>query len=316
MSLRLDPAGLPHAEISTLMLEQTVRTGETLMGAFDDPHKGVHEARKRIKKIRALLSLMRSADPSFYKVEDRRWRDTARLLAGPREASALVETVDRFIAEFPEANRRGELDGIRTVLDGRRGKLAGDAAALRPAVGAAILSCAEAGEAVRDWSLPRGRRDMAKVLARGVRRSWKEADAAAALASRREREDDFHDLRKAVKRHAAHLALLRDIWPGDVADRRGRIEALGDRLGELNDIYVMTTATKASREGFADETEIAFFRELLESKRQALAGEIVEAAEALFSDRPRRLKRHFTEALEAAAEATAEKNSERAGENA
>jgi CHAD domain-containing protein len=298
MSFRLDPHGSPRGEVMTAMLEQIVKTGELLVSAFDDPHKGLHESRKRIKRIRALLALMRKADRGFYQAEDRRWRDTSRLLSGPREASALVETVDRFIAEFPEANRAGELDEIRATLDRQRQSIGSDADSLRPAIGAAILSCAEAGEAVRDWHLPDEPREAARIFASGVKRSWKDAETAAALAARRGRADDFHDLRKAVKRHSAHLAYLRAIWPGDAGARRKAVDRLADRLGELNDIAVMSKLVEDGGVPIADPLRLTFFGELLNEKRRTLEAEAVDLADDLFSERPERLRRRFRDALE------------------
>ncbi len=298
MSLRLDPAGRPDEEMRALLLEQVVAAGETLMGAFAGGRDGVHEARKRIKRIRAILALTRSADPAFARTEDRRWRDTARLLAGPREAAALVETVERFAAEFPEANRRGEIDAIRDVLAADREAVAGDAVRLQPAIGAAILSCTEAGAAVREWRLPTEAGPMACVLAKGVRRSWKEAEAAAALASRKSRVDDFHDLRKAVKRHAAHLALLRELWPRDEGRRRRQSERLGELLGELNDIHVLAALIGREPSRFPDETARAFFAGLLDEKAKALAAEAEEMADGLFAERPAKLRRRLRQAFE------------------
>ncbi len=298
MSFRLDPTGSPRGEVMTAMLDQIVKTGELLVSAFDDPHKGLHESRKRIKRIRALLALMRKADRGFCQAEDRRWRDTSRLLSGPREASALVETVDRFIAEFPEANRTGELDEIRAAFDRQKQSVGSDPEMLRPAIGAAILSCAEAGQAVRGWRLPDSPREAARVFASGVKRSWKDAEAAAALAARRGRADDFHDLRKAVKRHSAHLAYLRAIWPGDAGARRKQIDRLADRLGELNDIAVMSGLVEDGGVSIPDPLRLTFFRELLDEKRRALEAETVDLADELFGDRPDKLRRHFRDALE------------------
>ena len=42
--------------------------------------------------------------------------DVARALADMREASALVETVDRFRHEFGDADEDGRLDRIRVAL--------------------------------------------------------------------------------------------------------------------------------------------------------------------------------------------------------
>ena len=65
------------------------------------PEEGFHRCRRRIKRLRALIRLVRAADPEYWKAEDARWRDLSRSIAGAREAAALVETLDRVVAAFP-----------------------------------------------------------------------------------------------------------------------------------------------------------------------------------------------------------------------
>ena len=92
-------------------------TGGRVIGHLEDREgdhgKALHEARKGIKKLRALLLLVRAAEQPLMKGEGRRLRDAARLIAGPREATAAVETVDRFIAAFPEKVETCHLAEIR-----------------------------------------------------------------------------------------------------------------------------------------------------------------------------------------------------------
>src|SRR5688500_12178618 len=78
-----------------------------------DPSKAVHEARKDIKKLRALGRLVQ-ADPSW----NRRLRDTARRLAGRRDADVLLETLDELV-------KRGEVS--KKSVRGLRKELAAEA---------------------------------------------------------------------------------------------------------------------------------------------------------------------------------------------
>jgi hypothetical protein len=72
-------------------------------------HEGVHDARKRVKKLRGLLRLVR---PGFkgYAEENRTLRDAARTLSGLRDHAAMIETLDRLAARYP-----GRMDGRRMV---------------------------------------------------------------------------------------------------------------------------------------------------------------------------------------------------------
>ncbi len=51
-----------------------------------DPHRSIHEARKCMKRVRALLHLIRPAiGEKVFNKEDRRLRDMGRRLSGPRD---------------------------------------------------------------------------------------------------------------------------------------------------------------------------------------------------------------------------------------
>src|SRR5690606_16072424 len=60
----------------------------------DNLHEGVHQARKRWKKIRALLRLLQKPLGNTYRRENKTFRNLGRSLSGLRDAEALVETVD------------------------------------------------------------------------------------------------------------------------------------------------------------------------------------------------------------------------------
>ncbi|TIT25585.1 MAG: CHAD domain-containing protein, partial [Mesorhizobium sp.] len=60
--------------------------------------------------------------------------------------------------------------------------------------------------------------------------------------------DDFHDLRKAAKTHSMHLSLLGRLWPTPIKSRRKAVDSLGERLGDLHDVFVMRALLDADGE--------------------------------------------------------------------
>jgi CHAD domain-containing protein len=200
--------------------------------------------------------------------------------------------VDRFIEEFGNRDNRRVLLTLRARLVVKLDALTAETSALEAAARTCLRGCAAAKRAIAAWHLPSGRKAGAHLLARGAKAAWKEAEAARKRAARLGEEDDFHDLRKAVKRHWTHLGLLQDFWPGAVKQRRKAVEALGEELGELNDIYVMEALMRAG------EIELDFdaggqFAELLALKREALCAAALADTRRLFGDRPAGLKAAF-----------------------
>src|SRR6187549_3491778 len=102
MSYRIDPRLPLTSEVQRIAAEEIGEALLYLAAARDNPDKAMHECRKRLKSVRALLRLVRSGDEAFVKAENIRYREVSAKLAGPREAAALIETLDRVAAEFPE----------------------------------------------------------------------------------------------------------------------------------------------------------------------------------------------------------------------
>ncbi len=135
-------------------------------------------------------------------------------LAGPREAAALIETLDRLAAEFPEETTGGALEPVRDKLVARHAGVLGKD--LTKAVGAAAASCRTGLTRLEKMNLPDHPEAAADILADGLRATMRRARKALENAKDRGDPSDFHDLRKAVKAHAKHLTLLKKFWPSPV----------------------------------------------------------------------------------------------------
>src|SRR5947208_6085187 len=83
-------------------------------GAGQD--KAVHEARKSIKRTRALLRLVRADDGEVYDTEGTRLRDVGRKLSRLRDAAALIAAFDGLRERYRAKLRRRSLDSIRRAL--------------------------------------------------------------------------------------------------------------------------------------------------------------------------------------------------------
>src|SRR5580700_8770899 len=64
--------------------------------------EAIHEARKSIKKVRALLRLMSAEFGEAYARENARLRDIARRLSQFRDAFAIIETFDDLAAKYQD----------------------------------------------------------------------------------------------------------------------------------------------------------------------------------------------------------------------
>lgn len=294
---RIAPSRSLNAEVVRILDE----TGGRVIGHLEDREgdhgKALHEARKGIKKLRALLLLVRAADKPLMKGEGRRLRDAARLIAGPREATATVETVDRFIAGFPAKVETCHLAEIRDALDARHARITGQA--LDEARDAAAAMCRAALERLRR-SQPLADVSDGAVVAKGFAKALKHWGKALEKARARGEPEDFHELRKAVKAHWAQLGLLSNFIGGNIKKRRAEVEELGERLGEINDIHVMRDGLASGTLGLPEAIDTKPFDRLLRKNVGALSKQALSEARRLLADAPgkpeKRLRRSIAKA--------------------
>ena len=114
--------------------------------AGSSPQEAVHNARKDMKKLRALLRLVRGElGDDVYRRENECFRDAAAELSGLRDADVMLATLDGL--ELEEA-----VSGpLRQALEAHRVRTGGGSRAQAASLAIAILT--EARARVDDWPL-------------------------------------------------------------------------------------------------------------------------------------------------------------------
>jgi len=287
MSFRIDPRLPLTGEVRRILADEIGKALAHLETARDRPEQGLHKCRKRLKGLRALLRLVRSGDEPFCRTENECYKQVSALLAGPREATALIETVDRLAAAFPKQSAGGGLDPVRERLMLRQHELhAGPG--LEAAIDAAAAACREGLERIEKLSLPDQPEQAADILAEGARATLRRARKALDKAGSRGTADDFHNLRKAAKTHSMHLSLLGRLWPTPIKARRKAVDRLGETLGELHDVFVMRALLDADGEPLGPAEDTRLLRKLLKRSGKSLAKACLADAAELFGDSPGR----------------------------
>jgi CHAD domain-containing protein len=289
MSYRIDPRLPLTSEVRRVAAEEIEAALHHLAGAGDSPDKALHECRKRLKSVRALLRLVKSATRKFVKAENDRYRKVAARLGAPRDAAALIETLDRVAAEFPEETMGGALEPVRDKLVVRHaGVLDKD---LAKAIDAAAASCRTGLARLEKMNLPDRPEAAADILADGLRVTMRRARKALENAKDRGDPSDFHDLRKAVKAHAKHLTLLKKFWPSPVKPQLKALDALGEWLGELHDIFVLHALAEEEGRPLGSRAETRALNKLARLSERKLRKTCLTEASELFRDGPKRSAR-------------------------
>jgi CHAD domain-containing protein len=264
---------------------------ERLRDPDRDRGEAVHEARKDLKKARAVLRLVRDRlGDDLYKAENRRLRDAGRELSDLRDAEVKLETLaalgERFGAAAPAAaiddlaaELRRELDELAGAGDDR-----GDAEAGERATAAIEASRA----AVADWPLDgKGW----KLVKGGLERSYERGREAFRDTVASPTPANVHEWRKRVKDLWYHLRLIRDAWPDVVGELADAAHELADYLGDHHDLEVLAGDVGA-REGIAaGDGERAILLELIERRQDELLEAAVPVGERLYAEPPKEFKR-------------------------
>ena len=246
---------------------------DELRGQTDStPVDAVHEARKDMKKLRALLRLARGElGGQVYARENACFRDAARELAGQRDSDVMLETL-RGLTSLPA----GDGWELRKLIQADRDRNGGGGdrdAAARNAV--AILK--EARGRVSDWPLEH---DSFGVLAKGLEKTYRRGRDEFEAAREQPTVESLHEWRKRVKYLWYHHTLLRSLWPPLMEVAGDEAHALSDHLGDDHDLAMLAAWMDERGAGGPD------FLEVVNRRRSELQAEAFALGARVYAEKP------------------------------
>ena len=233
--------------------------------------ESVHDARKRLKKTRALLRLAR---PKGFKRRNRALRDAGRALSGARDADVLAETVEDLAERFSGQLPKATFERVRTPLAAR-------AAATAPEGSADTLAPLLADT----WPL----RDI--DLTEALKSTYAQGRDAFKVADRKPTTENLHEWRKRVKDLWYQQALLEEVWPGLMKAQAKEAKKLSKQLGEDHDLAVLEALLRSD-----DAIDGDALLPLIERRRAKLLKRMRKRGRRVYAERPkhfaRRLRRY------------------------
>ena len=297
MAFALDPSRPIPKAVKKAAGKQLRKSVEGLTGQADlNPDEAAHDARKRTKKVRALLRLARpELGDKVYRRENSALRDAARLLSPVRDAWVLVEALDDLVTP-PDDNVSAE------AVAGFRAVLAGEHRTLQTGLEAdgAPQQAAEAYEQVlarvSRWPLKDHGWDS---LDDGVEAVFRRGRQAMTRARAKCRADDFHEWRKQVKYLRHQFGLLREVWPDVLEAMEGTADELGERLGADHDLAVLRERVEAEP-SLAPEVRRALLRRI-DDRRKDHQRTALLLGGRLYAEKPSALRQRLGRLWNAAA---------------
>ena len=280
MAFRLERGESVITGVQRVAREEMESAGAKLGGSISSD-KAIHEARKSMKKIRALLRLMkeelRGVDPG----ENVRLRDIARRLSHYRDSFVMVETLDDLKKHFRAETYR-KLGSVRAALIKRRSE-AGREEDRLIVIEHAAAALTMAATRVAGWKL---RTEGYAALTPGLERTFRGGRTALALATENPTADSLHDLRKKVKDHWYHIRLLENLWTDVMIAYEKSLKDLETWLGNDHNLAVLRERVVAEPAFYGTRKDTDLLLDLIDRYQTELRDASMALAARVYADKP------------------------------
>jgi CHAD domain-containing protein len=243
-------------------------------------HRSVHEARKEIKRARALAALLRpSVEDDAYRMIRRSLRDAAKPLGAMRDAKVINDALNRTLASLQQ-DRRPLANVTRAVRKDLR-----DARAADGGVRAQALR-ARRGLLAARRVLPGTLQEQSSVrpLSKGLRELYRKGRQRTPATGTRPGTDQLHDWRKQVKNLQYAIEPFEDRFTKGVRRIEHRATKVGEWLGSDHDLAVLA----ARLERFAPNAATLALLDAIKAERRRLQRRSLRAGRQLYAESPAR----------------------------
>jgi CHAD domain-containing protein len=233
---RLKPRHSIASEVRHIVDKQLGLAMRKLRATGDErSDNAVHQARRHIKKVRAVLRLVRPAIGDAYYPANRRMRIAGRLLAPIADGRSAVDTVANLQRRYRTRLPRRTIASIRSVLLERADRIDRKAEIDRVLPRAVNILRLGRSRFVGLTLNARGFRAIAPGLERSVRR----ARTAMKCAIAHPTADAYHTWRRRVKDLWFQMRLLEGRCNDSLLNDQRGLEALDGCLGELHNVAIL-----------------------------------------------------------------------------
>jgi CHAD domain-containing protein len=270
----------------------------------EKPHPGaesIHEARKNLKSLRALLRLVRgSIDDGVRERDNLFFREAGRSLSTIRDPQALLEALE-YLKNQHHAHSGPSIpkqESIRVFIEKIRREIEKSLVeGLTPQTVRKLL---------REFRVARRRAalwfeggvrpgdEWEVFIGAGLRRTYRKAKNLVWQLEMmgQESADDktWHELRKSAKALGYQLRLLKMIWPAMMSALVDEIDQLTDHLGNANDLAMLQVKILNQPYDPLESLEAGetrrFFLQSLDRQKQKLHSKAFELARLIYLEKP------------------------------
>ncbi|HWD98894.1 MAG TPA: CHAD domain-containing protein [Bryobacteraceae bacterium] len=283
MGYRLEADESVPKGLRRLIREEIESSGEYLAGNKPGgPDEAIHEARKSIKKIRAVLRLVQPELGAIYDKENTALGTVAADLSEIRDAAAILETFDTL----PGSDEFGP---VRHALAERKKQT--DASKDRDAViQEAALGLRKLEKRIKTWPLKTGGFG---ALAPGLELRYRRGRRAMKAAGNEQTPECFHEWRKRVKDHWYQVRLIESLWTDEMQARERSLKELETWLGDDHNLFVMRSLIAGEPAAFGEPAMVDALLDLIDKRQNELRRNSLSLGARLYDDKPKAFTRRI-----------------------
>lgn len=284
----------PFEEGCKRIAREQIERAQAQLKRPDDSVTAVHETRKCLKRLRALLRLIRPAmGEAAYREENAHLRAIAGLLSSTRDRHVLLQTIAKLEAVSSLADK-GLANAVRTLLGGANGEesLAIEAAAMKEARH-------RLGDAKTRFARLRLSGKGFEVIGPGLEASYRRGRRAFHAAYVERTDEAFHEWRKGAQQHWRHMVLLVRAWPGCLNARVSEARGLSQLLGDDHDLALLVAFVDAQPTDQLKSAQAAAIKKLARQRQEELRAAARPRGTRLFAEGAKSLHRRMAAYWEA-----------------
>lgn len=293
MGFRLKSGQAVSSEIRRIVLQQLDRATSELT-AIGDPEsdEAIHDARRRVKKIRAIIRLVRPVLDKAHRA-DPQLRRVSKLLAPVADGQGVIDTLNQVVKRYRRELPPKTATAIRTDLIDRSRTI--DTQASKEGVlEKAQMTLRAERRRVKRWRLSA---DGFRALAPGLKDSVRRARVAMMTAWLHPTAQHHHTWRRHVKNHWLHVRLLGARCGYRLHPYQRQLEALDGILGEYHNLVLLHEVLHS--DSTLEHQEIGRCLRIVQRYQAELRRQAQLLGIRIYSEKPRRFVRRVRDLWEA-----------------
>lgn len=280
---RIDTDPALEAYVRDIILGRIYHVRE-LIGNQEDVHTLIHETRKTMKGIRAVLKMIRDEiGYSSYFRENRIYRDLGKSLSGARDSYVLGQVFASLCDRYPAMIHQTDQETVMKCLTGRMDREL------------ARFTNEKGGFDHIRKELDRGSgrvpqycrlRNGFESVSRGIRRIYGRGRRYLSKVSRDFHMAEFHEYRKNTKYLLHQVEILQPLYPRVLKSYAKSIEKHAERMGITRDYHRLEVyLADEAGDSIGDGVKLLLL-EKIRSHRENMLEKILSNASLIYAESP------------------------------